>query len=145
MSFSIGLSKFYFTETALLRIYNDLLLASNRKEVSALVLLDLSAAFDTIDHQILLNRLKTFFGFSGSSLSIIESYLSNRFQHVTIDNHSSVPLQITTGVPQGSVLGPLLFHFIPLQSVIFSLVPKSNFIYMLTTLNSTFPFPVLIP
>ena len=67
------------------------------------------AAFDTIDHQILLIRLNTFFGFSGTALSLIESYLSNRFQHVTIDNQSSIPLLITTGVPQGSVLGPLLF------------------------------------
>src|SRR5678816_407340 len=107
--FQSAYRKFHSTETALLRIYNDLLLASNRKEVSALVLLDLSAAFDTIDHQILLTRLRTFFGFSGTALSLIESYLSNRLQFVTIDNQSSAPLPITTGVPQGSVLGPLLF------------------------------------
>ena len=62
--------KFHSTETALLRIYNDLLLASNRKEVSALVLLDLSAAFDTIDHQILLTRLNTFFLVSLVLLSV---------------------------------------------------------------------------
>ena len=107
--FQSAYRKFHSTETALLRIYNDLLLASNRKEITALVLLDLSAAFDTIDHQILLTRLRTFFGFSGTALSLIESYLCNRFQHVTIDNQSSAPLPITTGVPQGSVLGPLLF------------------------------------
>ena len=104
MSFSVCISKFHSTETALLRIYNDLLLASNRKEVSAIVLPALSAAFDTIDHQILLTRLNTFFGFSGTALSLIESYLSSRFQHVTIDNHSSTPLPVTTGVPRGSVL-----------------------------------------
>ena len=81
--FQSAYRKFHSTETALLRIYNDLLLAFNRKEVSALVLIDLSAAFGTIDHQILLIRLSTFFGFSGTALSSIESYLSNCFQHVT--------------------------------------------------------------
>jgi len=107
--FQSAYRKFHSTETALLRIYNDLLVASNQQEVSALVLLDLSAAFDTIDHQILLTRLSTFFGFSGTALSLLESYLSNRFLHVNIENHSSDPHLITTGVPQGSVLGPLLF------------------------------------
>ena len=107
--FQSAYRKFHSTETALLRIHNDLLLASNRQQVSALILLDLSAAFDTIDHQILLTRLSSFFGFSGTALSLLESYLSNRLQYVTIDNHSSDPLLITTGVPQGSVLGPLLF------------------------------------
>ena len=60
--------KFHSTETALLRIYNDLLLASDRRQVTALVLLDLSSAFDTIDHQILLDRLASFYGFSGLAL-----------------------------------------------------------------------------
>jgi len=107
--FQSAYRKFHSTETALLRIHNDLLLASNQQRVSALILLDLSAAFDTIDHQILLTRLSSFFGFSGTALSLIQSYLSNRSQQVIIENHLSAPLPITTGVPQGSVLGPLLF------------------------------------
>src|SRR6059036_3485655 len=69
--------KFHSTETALLRIYNDLLLASDRRKVTALVLLDLSSAFDTIDHQILLDRLASFYGFSGLALSLLRSYLSD--------------------------------------------------------------------
>ena len=78
-------------------IYNDLLVASNRQEVSALVLLHLSEAFDTIDHQILLTGFSTFFGFSGTALSLLESDLSNLFLYVNIENHSSDPHLITTG------------------------------------------------
>ena len=69
--FQSAYRKFHSTETALLRIYNDLLLASNKQKVSALVLLDLSAAFDTIDHNKLLCRLSSNFGFSGTALSLL--------------------------------------------------------------------------
>ena len=134
--FQSAYRKFHSTETALLRI-NNLLLASNQREVSAFVLLALSAAFDTIDHQILLARLSTFFGFSGTALSLLESYLSNRFQHVTIENHSSDPQLITTGVSQGSVLGSLFFHSILLPSATSLPTRKLNFICMPMILNFT--------
>src|SRR2546425_12492489 len=101
--------KFHSTETALLRIYNDLLLASDRRQVTALVLLDLFSAFDTINHQILLDRLASFYRFSGLALSLLRSYLSDRTHHVVVQSSSSPAFHITTGVPQGSVLGPLLF------------------------------------
>src|SRR2546425_6754020 len=101
--------KFHSTETALLRIYNDLLRASDRRQVTALVLLDLSSAFDTIDHQILLDRLASFYGFSGLALSLLRSYLSDRTHDVVVQSTSSSAFHITTGVPQGSVLGPPLF------------------------------------
>jgi len=107
--FQSAYRKFHSTETALLRIHNDLLLASNQQKVSALVLFDLSSAFDTIDHNILLARLQSTFGFSGSALAVLTSYLSNRSQFVSILNHHSHSLPLSTGVPQGSVLGPLLF------------------------------------
>src|SRR6267154_1904741 len=67
--FQSAYRKFHSTETALLRIYNDLLLSIDQQKVSALVLLDLSSAFDTIDHQILLSRLSSNFGISGSAPS----------------------------------------------------------------------------
>src|SRR4029077_11756432 len=97
------------TETALLRIQNDLLLVINEHRVSALILLDLSAAFDTIDHKILLKRLSSFYGISGSALDLLSSYLSNRTQSVSINSCSTSPSPVPTGVPQRLVLGPLLF------------------------------------
>src|SRR3989442_119667 len=94
--------KFHSTETALLRIYNDLLCASDRRQVTALVLLDLSSAFDTIDHQILLDRLASFYGFSGLALSLLRSYLSDRTHHVVVQSSSSLSFHGTALVPVSS-------------------------------------------
>ena len=87
---------------------NDLLQASDSGHVSILSLLDLSAAFDTIDHDILIRRLHTTFGCSGTVLDWFTSYLSFRTQSVLV-GHASTPSALKCGVPQGSVLGPLLF------------------------------------
>ena len=97
------------TETALLRITTDLLNASDRGLVSALVLLDLSAAFDTIDHHLLIDRLSSTFGIQDIALSWFRSYLHDRSQTVTTESLSSRPVPVRYGVPQGSVLGPVLF------------------------------------
>ena len=88
--FQSAYRKFHSTETALLRIYNDLLLAIDKQKVSALVLLDLSAAFDTLDHGILLHRLEAWFGISGGALALLSSYLCDRVQSVNINGASSV-------------------------------------------------------
>ena len=100
---------FHSTETALLRVQNDLVNYIGKKNLAALVLLDLSAAFDTIDHDILLRRMSARFGITGTSLKWFESYLSNRSQCVQIENSTSAKKKLHFGVPQGSVLGPLLF------------------------------------
>ncbi len=96
---------------ALIRETNDLLLSSDRGCISLLVLLDLSIAFDTIDHNILLNRHENFVGISGSALAWFKSYhqLSDGHQFVAVNEEVSYRLQVQYGVPQGSVLGLLLF------------------------------------
>ena len=85
-----------------------------------LSLLDLSAAFDTIDHDILLDRLKLSFGIRGKVLEWFGSYIKGRTQSVVIDKYSSNPILLNFGVPQGSVLGPILFSLYsqPLSNII---------------------------
>jgi exonuclease III len=97
------------TETALLCTLDNVFHSADTGSSTLLVSLDLSAAFDTIDHKILIDRLHKTFGVSGTALSWIISYLSNRTQLVTLGKLSSSPQACESGVPQGSVLGPLLF------------------------------------
>ena len=108
------------TETALLRVQNDLFQAVDNEGGAILVLLNLSAAFDTIDHQKLLNLLNQSFGIRGVALRWFESYLKDRTQTVQIGSCTSTPVTLKYGVPQGSVLGPILFtmYTTPLGNII---------------------------
>lgn len=101
--------KFHSTQTALLKVQNDILNSFDRNDVTMLVMLDLSAAFDTIDHTTLLHRLQDHFGIAGKPLEWVASYLSDRYQTVTIDGKLSKPVLMKYSVPQGSVLGPKFF------------------------------------
>ncbi len=97
------------TESALTKIKSDIDQALDRGQGALLVLLDLSAAFDTLDHGILLNRLNRRCGISGNVLNWFRSYLADRVQAVQIGDEHSALTDVSIGVPQGSVLGPLLF------------------------------------
>ena len=97
------------TETALLKVHSDILSAVDNGCVVLLVLLDLTAAFDTIDHGILLSRLRHRFGVTGATLDWLRSYLADRKQLVRIVSDNLSPTSVPFGVPQGSVVGPLLF------------------------------------
>jgi len=101
--------KYHSTETSLVRIHNDIVSAIDQGQVAALVLLDLSAAFDTVDHEVMLNVLKQRFGIMGSALDWMTSYLHNRSQVIQLGSTTSSSHNLDCGVPQGSVLGPKQF------------------------------------
>ena len=100
---------FHSTETALLKVQSDILLSMDDQKVTLLVMPDLSAAFDTIDCSILLETLGSGFGVGGTAFKWFTSYLSQRTQQLQIKGTLSEKKQLTTGVPQGSCLGPVLF------------------------------------
>jgi hypothetical protein len=96
--------KFHSPETALLKVQNDILQSLDNNNVAILVMFDLSAAFDTIDHGTFLRRLERHFKITGKSLAWVTSYLTDRYQTVCINNKLSQPEEYSA--PQGSVLGP---------------------------------------
>lgn len=91
------------------KVDDDIVTAIDSGHSVILVLLDLSVAFDTVDHTILIRRLSTRFGIRGGALDWFVSYLSDRTQYVKVNDTSSNSLYLTQGVPQGSVLGPILY------------------------------------
>ena len=101
--------KRYSTEPALLKVQNGILLNMDRQHVTLLVLLDLSAAFDTVNHDILHRRLETAFGITGTALQWFFSYLGNRSQRIVFGDGVSESFYLACSVPQVSCLGPLLF------------------------------------
>jgi hypothetical protein len=104
-----GFRRGFSTETATAKVLSDLLDAVDRGDTALLALLDLSAAFDTVDHDVLLERLSRSFGVSGDALERFRSYLSGRSQYVRCGGDISDVADVICGVPQGSVLGPILF------------------------------------
>ena len=117
---------------------NEITDSLNKKKHSIAIFCDLKKAFDTCDHNILLLKLKRY-GVTGTELQWFESYLTKRKQFVSIKNHSSSLLEISLGVPQGSILGPLLFllyiNDLPLSSKFLSLLFADDTTLVLTHEN----------
>ena len=103
-----GFIKYHSTSTALQQLVDLWLNAVDQNKLSAAVLLDLSAGFDVIDHDTLLKKLEKY-GFDSVTLSWFEDYMAERYQCVQIESSFSSFLKVLWGVPQGSILGPLLF------------------------------------
>uniref|UniRef100_A0A669BKN7 Reverse transcriptase domain-containing protein n=1 Tax=Oreochromis niloticus TaxID=8128 RepID=A0A669BKN7_ORENI len=118
--FPSGFRRAHSTETALLRVSSDILMQNDAGKCSVLLMLDLTSAFDTVDHYILHERLKYWVGVSGSALEWFSSYLYERYFSVAVSKYRSSSTSLSYGVPQGSVLGPLLFliYLLPLQHIL---------------------------
>ena len=104
-----GNKQWHSTETSVIQTTDEILNAIDKKKLTAVVLLDLSKAFDSIDHQILLAKLQDI-GASRSAIEWFESYLTSRYQYVRINTTLSTKLPVSSGFPQGRILGPLLFN-----------------------------------
>jgi hypothetical protein len=102
--------QYHSTETALLYLQNDLLCALDQKHCVAMVMIDLSAAFDTVNHSILLQRLSDRYGITDSAHAWLKSYLTHRKQFITIKRARSEVKDKHCDVPQGSVMGPNLYE-----------------------------------
>ena len=111
---------YHSTESALLRVQNDILSALDKKSGVFLALIDLSAAFDTVDHKILLDFLQDIIGVHGAAWNWFKSYLTGRSQQVSIENVVSEVAHLLYGVPQGSVLGPIKYciYTLPIGAII---------------------------
>ena len=110
-SYQSGFRKHYSTDTCLSYLTNKVQTGFQEGLLTGMVLIDLQKAFDTIDHGILLDKMK-YLGFSTSTTDWFNSYLTNRSFIVNVGKEYSSPGKLSCGVPQGSILGPLLFLFV---------------------------------
>lgn len=141
-----GFRELHSTEHAALELVDRIINELDNSQNPIAVFIDLSKAFDTINHEILIKKLD-YYGIRNKSLSLLKSYLSNRKQYVEINDTKSSFANIKTGVPQGSILGPLLFiiyiNDISLASKLFKTITYADdttlFVSISTTKTSTSP------
>lgn len=119
--------QYHSCESALLRLTNDLLDGMEHQEVIALIAVDLSAAFDTVDHSILLDVLECQYGLCGTALQWVDSYLRPRSCRVSVNSNVSSERQLDCSVPQGSCLGPWLY--LTYAGTIFDVIPPAITVY----------------
>ena len=138
-TFQSTYKEFHSTETALLRVKNDILCSLDQNKSVILLLLDLSAAFDKVDLAILIPRLWNRFGVKGTVFAWFKSYLTSRQQFVKVEEDMSLKRPLLRGVPQGSVLGPLLYliYTTPISDIM--KITTYYTICMLMTRNYIFP------
>ena len=133
-----GFRNKHSTELASLELTDQIVNNMEKKQVPFAIFMDLSKAFDTLNHEILLTKFK-YYGIYGTSLNLLESYLKNRFQFVSLNNTNSKYNLITSGVPQGSILGPLMFliyiNDLPLASNKFKFINFADDTTLLSNLN----------
>ena len=134
------------TETAVLKIISDVYDAADTSMVTVLMMLDLSAAFDTVDHQILILRLNRSLGIGRTALSWLKSFLTDSTQTVTLAGKQSMPTNIHYDVPQGSILGSL--HYNLCTADIMRIAASFGihvYCYMQMTFNYMSLFMLMIP
>ena len=137
-----GFRKKHSTELATIELVDRMLSDIDNKLLPVVVFMDLSKAFDTLDHSILIHKLQ-YYGITGIALNWFESYLSNRLQYVDINGSISSMQHITTGVPQGSILGPLLFliymNDLPNVSALFKYILFADDTSLLSSIEYSIP------
>ena len=121
-----GFQKYHSTELAALELVDQIHKEIDENKISFSVFLDLSKAFDTLDHDILLHKLQ-YYGITGTSLNWFRRYLTEHYQYVDYNGASSSMKLLTTGVPQGSIFRPLLFT-IYMNDDIHTVINNLNFI-----------------
>jgi len=127
--------KKHSTETAMLRVWSDVLTSDDVREVTLLGLLDLSAAFDCVDHDIMLHGLEVAFGLTNIALEWIRSFLTDRTQQVSYCSRLWPIQRVLFGVPQGSVLGPL--QYVLYTAELKLIVARHGLLYVYTCTPTT--------